>query len=92
MTSRRVGVAECGVMPRIRAASCFPGVFFHDHEGLTVCGDCEGFMIMGAGRRRRTGTAFRCGTAAGLILANRAHDARASAGRDTPETHVIFLC
>jgi hypothetical protein len=67
-------------MPRIRAASCFPGVFFHDHEGLTVCGDCEGFMIMGAGRRRRTGTAFRCGTAAGLILANRANDARRPPG------------
>ena len=78
-------------MPRIRAASCSPGVFLHDPEGLTVCRDCEGFMIMGAGRRRRTGTALRWGTADGLLMTNRANDARASAGRDTPETHVIFL-
>jgi hypothetical protein len=34
----------------------------------------------------------RCGTAAGLIMTNRANGARVSAERDTPETHVIFLC
>src|SRR5450759_2258477 len=39
------------------------GRSFHDHEDLTVCGDCQVFVIMGAGRRRGTGSTPGCGTA-----------------------------
>src|ERR1017187_10411702 len=68
------------------------GRSFHDHEDFTVCGDCQVFVIMGAGRRRGTGSTPGCGTAGDQSWQTTQMTRDCPPVATGPETHVIFLC
>jgi hypothetical protein len=89
VTPRRVGAAECDLMPPAGGRAVLCGRNFHDPEDLTVCTDCQVFAIMEAGCRRGTGSTPGCGMTGGQTTQM---GARLSVARDTPRTRVILEC